>query len=475
MTSSIVSTGEGPLDMFGGQREPTLWGAGPTELHDRLWAGRGVQVVRPGGQAPSRHGPRLFLLLGPRQMVDFPLRPVTRRMAWLKPRAVRLRVRDARPAPYRERVIRAPDGAFAAVRREYGAASKLTSRCWLTPEAALARRWNSQPDAPTAKQALLAGLDRRERVPIEQTGRILDPAQHEDVEEWLCAAAAEHPEIGSAFEGIYTYQDGVWVHETARLGERVRFVGPCLVGADVELPPGATVIGPIVLGDAAPVPLQPIQWDLVGLPYWRLLPRAGARRLRSASKRLFDIVFSAVVLAASLPLFPLVMLLIYAEDRRPFFFAHRRQTIMGREFPCYKFRTMYRDAERLKAVLQAQNVCDGPQFFIKDDPRVLRIGRLLRRTHLDELPQFWNVLLGHMSVVGPRPSPDSENQYCPAWREARLSIRPGVTGLWQVKRSRQPETDFQEWIRYDLEYAQHQSWRLDIWIIFQTFRTIVHR
>ncbi len=77
-----------------------------------------------------------------------------------------------------------------------------------------------------------------------------------------------------------------------------------------------------------------------------------------------------------------------------------------------------------------------------------------------------------MSVVGPRPSPDKENQYCPAWREARLSVRPGVTGLWQVRRTRAPETDFQEWIRYDLEYVTHESWRLDVWIILQTIRKI---
>jgi lipopolysaccharide/colanic/teichoic acid biosynthesis glycosyltransferase len=77
-----------------------------------------------------------------------------------------------------------------------------------------------------------------------------------------------------------------------------------------------------------------------------------------------------------------------------------------------------------------------------------------------------------MSVVGPRPSPDKENQYCPTWREARLSIRPGVTGLWQVQRTRRPENDFQEWIRYDLEYVQNQNWKLDLWIIAQTIRKI---
>jgi lipopolysaccharide/colanic/teichoic acid biosynthesis glycosyltransferase len=136
---------------------------------------------------------------------------------------------------------------------------------------------------------------------------------------------------------------------------------------------------------------------------------------------------------------------------------------------------MRRDAEQLKAQLVAANQADGPQFFIERDPRLLRVGTVLRKFQIDELPQFWNVLLGHMSVVGPRPSPDKENQFCPSWREARLSVRPGVTGLWQIRRTRQPQTDFQEWIRYDLEYVQHQSLRLDIWIIMNTLNKVIGR
>ena len=110
-----------------------------------------------------------------------------------------------------------------------------------------------------------------------------------------------------------------------------------------------------------------------------------------------------------------------------------------------------------------------------NDPRLLRIGKFIRKYKIDELPQFFNVLVGHMSIVGPRPSPDNENQYCPAWREARLSVRPGITGLWQVKSQRKPLTDFQEWIRYDLEYVQNNSWRLDIWIMVETVKKIILR
>src|SRR5690606_4429200 len=197
-------------------------------------------------------------------------------------------------------------------------------------------------------------------------------------------------------------------------------------------------------------------------------------RVQRASKRLFDIVFSLIVLALTLPLYPLIMLAIWLDDGPPFFFIHRRETMGGRQFPCLKFRSMRRNAERLKEQVAHQNLADGPQFYIERDPRLTRVGRWLRALNLDELPQFINVLLGHMSVVGPRPSPYEENQYCPPWREARLSVRPGITGLWQIKRSRAQGLDFQEWIRYDIEYVENMSWKLDLWIIWQTLLHLLH-
>ena len=102
------------------------------------------------------------------------------------------------------------------------------------------------------------------------------------------------------------------------------------------------------------------------------------------------------------------------------------------------------------------------------DPRRTRIGEFIRKRQLDELPQFFNVLMGHMSMVGPRPSPYSENQFCPPWREARLSVRPGITGLWQIMRTRRGDTDFQEWINYDLEYVRNMSLLYDLHILFRT-------
>ena len=167
------------------------------------------------------------------------------------------------------------------------------------------------------------------------------------------------------------------------------------------------------------------------------------------------------------------MLAIWLEDGRPFFFGHARETVGGREFPCIKFRSMRKDADVVKAQLAAANQADGPQFFMERDPRLTRVGRFIRKTNIDELPQFLNVLAGHMSIVGPRPSPRAENQFCPAWREARLSVRPGVTGLWQVRRTRRKGCDFQEWIQFDLEYVDKGDWRMDLSIIFQTLWIVI--
>jgi lipopolysaccharide/colanic/teichoic acid biosynthesis glycosyltransferase len=121
------------------------------------------------------------------------------------------------------------------------------------------------------------------------------------------------------------------------------------------------------------------------------------------------------------------------------------------------------------------NQADGPQFYIENDPRLTRVGKVLRRYNLDELPQFVNVLLRDMSVVGPRPSPRHENQYCPPWREARLSVRPGITGLWQIRRTRRTGNDFQEWIKYDLEYVENRCWQLDLAILYKTIGMMIRK
>jgi len=174
-----------------------------------------------------------------------------------------------------------------------------------------------------------------------------------------------------------------------------------------------------------------------------------------------------------LPVLPLLALAVKISSPGPVFFRHRRQGLHGEAFDCIKFRTMRAGADQIQDKLRFVCEVDGPQFKMADDPRITSVGRFLRETYLDEIPQFFNVLRGQMSVVGPRPSPESENTLCAFWRDARLSVRPGITGLWQVCRTRESMKDFQEWIHYDTCYVRELSARLDLWICWRTFRRMV--
>jgi lipopolysaccharide/colanic/teichoic acid biosynthesis glycosyltransferase len=133
---------------------------------------------------------------------------------------------------------------------------------------------------------------------------------------------------------------------------------------------------------------------------------------------------------------------------------------------------MVQGADAQQRKLYSQNAVDGPQFKLPSDPRVTRIGHWLRKANIDELPQLFNVLLGQMSLVGPRPSPFRENQICVPWRNARLSVRPGITGLWQICRDRHSSADFHQWIYYDMLYVRHLSLWLDLKILVATVVTL---
>ena len=135
-----------------------------------------------------------------------------------------------------------------------------------------------------------------------------------------------------------------------------------------------------------------------------------------------------------------------------------------------KFRTMVKDAEEMQAQLRPLSEVDGPMFKIENDPRSTPLGRQLRRYSVDEIPQLWNVLKGEMSLVGPRPLAEREMQFCPAWRDARLKVRPGVTGLWQV--SGRSKTSFHDWIRLDIEYVRERSTMLDLKILARTMLVV---
>ncbi len=185
-------------------------------------------------------------------------------------------------------------------------------------------------------------------------------------------------------------------------------------------------------------------------------------------KRFADIAAALVVLLLFAPVLPVIVLVIKLTSPGPVFFKDLRQGLHGKVFNCLKFRTMLVGASRIQDKLRELNQMDGPQFKMSNDPRLSPVGKFLRDTYLDEVPQFLNVLLGQMSVIGPRPSPESENTLCPYWRDARLSVRPGITGLWQICRTRLSGRDFQEWIYFDTKYIRELSLKMDLWICWQT-------
>lgn len=286
-----------------------------------------------------------------------------------------------------------------------------------------------------------------------------------------------------------------------------RLHGPIEIGRSVRIGNGAIIVGPASLGDGATVGAGAVVSHSIVLPGQDVpasshchnrvvgpqaelfedatepatvgcemdnnplvVPSTAATRV----KRVIDVLGAALGLIAMMPLFALVAAAIKLTSRGPVLFYHRRQGRGGGEFDCIKFRTMIINADAVKRKLMKRNQVDGPQFKLSNDPRVTTIGGILRKTNIDELPQLINVLRGEMSLVGPRPSPDNENQCCPPWRRARLSVRPGITGLWQVARSRdRSQTDFQEWIYYDTLYVENRSLWLDFRILYETMRVVV--
>ena len=190
-------------------------------------------------------------------------------------------------------------------------------------------------------------------------------------------------------------------------------------------------------------------------------------------KRVLDIVGASLGLLVSAPLFALCALLVKLESRGPVLFRQRRVGWRGRAFTFYKLRSMRVGAHEERRHLLHMNEADGPVFKLSRDPRVTRIGRWLRTTSLDEIPQFINVLRGEMSLVGPRPPLPEEVAHYEAWQIGRLAVRPGMTCLWQI--SGRSTFGFQEWMRLDLEYIKQQSFWLDLKILLRTLPAVVSR
>jgi lipopolysaccharide/colanic/teichoic acid biosynthesis glycosyltransferase len=286
----------------------------------------------------------------------------------------------------------------------------------------------------------------------------------------------------------------VVVQSDAIVEERAAIIGPTVVGAGARIGRGAIVAHSVVLqsvqvadnawtrqvvigavrppesdGSGAQADHDEPEDSMLAL---QLEPVQRDRRISAGVKRVMDLALAVFGLIVTSPVLLVIAILIKLDSPGRVFFSHRREGRDGKEFSCVKFRTMVEGAHRQQRGLYKFNEVDGPQFKMDRDPRETRLGRWLRARSLDELPQLFNVIRGEMSLVGPRPSPFRENQVCVPWRRARLSVRPGITGLWQLCRGNRASGDFHEWVYYDILYVRHRSLWLDFKILVGTVITL---
>jgi len=331
---------------------------------------------------------------------------------------------------------------------------------------------------------------------------------------------------GFRFEGQIA--EGIWVGRGTQVSQMATLLGPVMIGRDCVIGPQAQIIGPACIGDGCVVEEGSLLRESLMMPGARvernsrvegcvlaadtvispgqalrgvvaipegldvgdidladtdILIRGVAATaghyahskvrymLYRGLKRALDMTLSAAGLILLLPLVLMTAAAIKLSSPGPVFFRQRRCGRNGGEFWMVKFRTMVKDAEKMQAQLRPLSEVDGPVFKIENDPRSTALGRLLRRYSVDEVPQLWNVLKGEMSLVGPRPLAAREMKFCNAWRDARLKVRPGVTGLWQV--SGRSKTSFHDWIRLDIEYVRERSTLVDMKILGKTLVVVL--
>ena len=352
-------------------------------------------------------------------------------------------------------------------------------------------------------------------------GTALDLTRHDDVLALNASRvyAALHGRLQSPYE---EHAPGIWIGPECKIHPTSRIFAPVILHRGASIAAEAVVTGPVVLGAGAQVGRQAVIAQSLVTPEARIdartvavhrvittdvdevsdvverarpnvwnsqiaLPataeecddaekdarRTARRNGRGvAIKRCVDFGLALLGLLALTPLLLIVGLLVKLTSPGPILFGHEREGRHGRIFRCWKFRTMVAHAHKQQRALYQQNSVDGPQFKLPDDPRVTWLGHWLRVTNIDELPQLYNVVRGEMSLIGPRPSPFRENQICVPWRNARLSVCPGITGLWQVCRQDRSAGDFHQWIYFDLLYVRHWSLVLDIKILLATMFTL---
>jgi exopolysaccharide biosynthesis polyprenyl glycosylphosphotransferase len=191
-------------------------------------------------------------------------------------------------------------------------------------------------------------------------------------------------------------------------------------------------------------------------------------------KRIMDINMSIILIFCLSPVLLIISLLIKLTSKGPVIYKQPRVGLRGRQFDLFKFRTMVANADQMQQDLKAKNEADGPVFKIKDDPRVTSIGKFLRKTGLDELPQLINVLNGEMALIGPRPPLKEETKHYKRWQLRRLSVKPGLSCFWQIKPDRN-SIKFEKWMEMDLAYIDNWSLRLDFIILLKTIKTVFQR
>jgi len=429
--------------------------------------------------------------------------PIEAELARPQAGALHIVALDEHPGGTTERVQLDPAGRVRRIQRYYDSHTWAFTRgiaCSIVPAAALvAANCVEFRDLRELRQELmLRGVPSRDlplvpgALDLENPGALLHLAE-------VCMRATEGAEETHTVD----------VAQTAVVDPTAELIGPVFVHDDALVEAGARVIGPTVIGRGARVGRDAIVAQCVLAPAARV--RSGsthrhaviagthssasaievhddpapmaeiglqpAEHAGSSSytgvKAVVDAAIAAVSLVILSPFLLLTAALIKLESRGPALYGDLRETIGGRTFRCWKFRTMCRDAAARQRELLNTNEVDGPQFKMDADPRVTRLGAWLRRLSIDELPQLINVVRGEMSLVGPRPSPFRENQICIPWREARLSVRPGITGLWQVCRAERNSGDFHQWIHYDLLYVRNISFAVDVKLIGATVLTLL--
>ena len=342
-------------------------------------------------------------------------------------------------------------------------------------------------------------LARRHLVRARRNGAFAHPTLVVGSSESVPAVIAEigrRPELGLAVAGVFLSDAGAVDPEPDRLPAPVIGGTACLprsisgaegitlvIARDSGLSPSRIRRISWMLGPTSRLIMVPSMLDVAG-PRLHLRPVDGISlieiqvpRLDGAgllAKRLFDVLASATLIAALAPLWIVIPVLVWAGDRGPTLFRQTRVGLRGREFRIWKFRTMRVNADaELTALLARQGTSDKPLFKVSDDPRITRVGRFLRRTSLDELPQLFNVLQGAMSLVGPRPQVPAEVELYDDVASRRLLTKPGITGLWQV--NGRSSLSWEEALRFDLFYVENWSLSMDIRILLKTLRVVITR